>query len=50
MKQNLKCNHCDTVTKWYKSMINEVGLYNVDDKLYCEDCLKKLAHRGIDVR
>jgi len=48
VKTNLVCNHCEEIIKWYESCIDEVGLCRVDDKLYCVECLKKLAHRGVD--
>jgi hypothetical protein len=48
-KVPLKCNHCGIVTEWYPSFLHEVGMVQINEKLYCFDCLKKLAHEAIDI-
>ena len=44
------CNHCGLAVKWYNSMINEVGYIKIGNKVYCEDCIKLIGHRSIDMR
>jgi hypothetical protein len=48
-KIKITCNHCGKSVKWYKSMINEVGYVQFENKTYCECCLKLLAHIAIDL-
>lgn len=47
-KQTITCNHCGESVEWYPSFMREVGYVAVDDKIYCEICLKRLAHKGVD--
>ncbi len=49
-KVKIKCNHCGLIIEWYLSMIDEIGFTKVDDKLYCDTCLNRLAHVGVDAR
>lgn len=49
-KVKLVCNHCGCQVEWYSQNINEIGLTKIDNKLYCEVCLKKIAHICIDNR
>ena len=48
-KITFKCNHCGYEVKWYKKWIHETVMDVIDGKYYCEDCLKKLAHKGVDL-
>jgi hypothetical protein len=32
-----------------RSFMSEIDLVQVDDKWYCESCLKKLGHIAIDI-
>jgi len=49
-KEDLYCNHCGKHTKWYKRMINEVGIIEIDKKLYCEECINKIGHIALDCK
>ena len=42
-KQKFTCNHCGDEVEWYDSVIHEVGYNIIEDKFYCDDCLKKIA-------
>ena len=37
MKQDISCRHCGKITKWYISMINEIGYQEFEGKIIEED-------------
>lgn len=48
-KVKIVCNHCGEFALWYKTMINEVGMYRIGEKIYCTECIKEIAHYGVDL-
>ena len=48
-KITFKCNHCGLEIEWYKTCLHELAMNEIDNKIYCDVCLKMLAHKGIDI-
>jgi len=48
MKQDISCRHCGKITKWYISMINEIGYQEFEGKIYCDECLNRIGHFALD--
>ena len=42
-KEKMKCTHCGDVCLWYPCHINETDMYKIEDKIYCGECIKKIA-------
>ena len=42
-KIEMMCNHCNKAIKWYKNFIHETDFIEIDEKYYCNQCLRLLA-------
>ena len=47
-KIKFQCNHCGIAIYWYRSAIHEISFQEVDKKVYCDDCIKKIGHIAVN--
>ena len=45
----VKCGDCGKTAEWYKSAIHEIAYEKIDKKVYCDECIKKIGHKAVDL-